>query len=213
MKWTTSFGMSVLLASAAWSPGALRGEGRSNRARTDVVLVARDADGGETWRARTEIRDGGSPSIVDEQVVLGPNGQLLHGFVQVAPARGAVVRRWYEPTIATVIVEEGGATARLATPNDVPWIYETIGPSGTPVVTPLGTWATYRAAANAPVVRVVGPASSRRVPSDQLLVATERGPVVVNGIVALELDPRFGATARDVTSSTPGDLTSRRDSL
>lgn len=219
MKWVAGFGVSVLAASVAWSGDVVHGaagpEGRSDRERAQVVLVARDARG-ETWRARTVVRGCGAPSTIDEQLVLGPDGRLLRGFVQVAAAQGAVSRRWYEPATATIIVEEDGAVVRRPTANDVPWIYETLGPCGVPVVTPLGAWATYRATAGAPVVRVVSTASSRRVPSDQILVATERGPLVVSGEAAAEVDARFGViatAASDVTSLTPADPKDPSDAL
>jgi len=212
--------MSLLAATVGWSADALHGaagvEGPGDRARAEVVLVARDASG-ETWRARTVVRGCGAPSTIDEQVVLGPDGRLLHGFVQVAAAQGAAVsRRWYDPAIATVIVEEDGSVVRLPTPNDVPWILETVGPCGAPVVTPLGAWATYRATAGAPVVRVVNAVSSRRVPADQVLVATERGPLVISGEAAVQVDARFGVIAAEgsaVTSRTPADPKDQPDAL
>lgn len=195
MKWMTGLGMSALLASAAWSSGAERGGAAPARRdagdHAEIVLVARDAEG-ETWRARTVATAGGTRSTIDEQVVLAPDGRLLRGFVQVAPAAGAMIRRWYEPAIATVVVEEDGEIVRYAAPNDVPWVYEPAAAGGAPIVTRLSAWATYRATAGAPVVRIVGAGASRRVPSDQLLVATERGPMVVIGDAAAVLDARFG---------------------
>lgn len=194
MKWMTRLGISVLLASAAWSSDAERGGPALARAggadRAEIVLVARD-EGGETWRARTVVTAGGTRSTIDEQVVLAPDGRLRHGFVQIAPAAGAVIRRWYEPAMATVIVEEDGVVARQAVPNDAPWIYEALAAGGAPIVTRLGAWATYRAASNVPIVRVVGAAASHRMPSDQLLVATERGPMLVTSDAAAALDARF----------------------
>ncbi len=209
MKWMTGLGVSALLASAAWPSEDERGgpalARRAAAERTEIMLVARDAEG-ETWRARTVVAAAGTRATIDEQMVFAPDGRLLHGFVQVAPAAGAVVRHWYEPALATVIVEEDGIVSRHAAPNDAPWIHEPIALAvgGAPIMTRLGAWATYRAASGAAVVRVVGPAASRRVLSDQLLVATERGPLVVTGDGTAALDARFGALSSEVTPGRSG---------
>ena len=194
MKWMTGLGMSALLASAAWSSGAEHGGSALARPagadHAEIVLVARGADG-ETWRARTVVTARGVRSTIDEQVVLAPDGRLLHGFVELATRGRAVTRRWYEPALAAVIVEEDGIVAREAVPDDAPWVVEPPTVGGAPALTMLGAWATYRATAGAPLVRVVGPGASHRVPSDQLVVATERGPLVVAGDAAASLDARF----------------------
>ena len=205
MRWMTGLGLSALLASAAWSSGPER-EGpvlarRGGADHAEIVLVARDADG-ETWRARTVVTAGGARTTIDEQVVLAPDGWLRHGFVRIAPSAGAMVRRWYEPAIATVIVEEDGVAVRYPTPDDAPWVHEPVTVAGVPIVTRLSAWSTYRAATGAPLVRVVGAAASQRIPSDQLLVATELGPRVVAGEAAVALDPRFGLLSGRV-SVTP----------
>jgi hypothetical protein len=197
MKWMTGLGMSALFASAAWTSGAEQAgpapAGRGGGDHAEIVLVARGADG-ETWRARTVVTARGVRSTIDEQVVLAPDGRLLHGFLQLAVPGRAVTRRWYEPALAAVIVEEDGVVARESVPDDAPWVVEPLTVGGAPALTRLGAWATYRATTaspattSAPLVRVVG---RGRVPSDQLVVATERGPLVVAGDAAAPLDARF----------------------
>jgi hypothetical protein len=160
-------------------------------------------DGGETVRGDTEIslRPGSTGRLhLTETATIDGGGQLLNARVVAAGARKTEMRFVLEPSAAMVhIMRDGVATVDWRVPADAPWLYRPgSSADGLLASTPVAGWIAARAVAAGPVVRVLEPElqESYLVPSDQVVIPTEKGSTVVLADDGIDTDGDFVTEVR-----------------
>jgi hypothetical protein len=164
--------------------GSFSAPGTAERGEHGVPIAC--DTGGEHCHASTLVQSGGRWLELTEDVTFDAAGLLVH-----AETRAGDLQVVYDRPASTVVVTAGGrSTVTRVAEGPRPWTYGAVECGGRGAVpTRLSTWVTYRAGRAAPAVRVLdaGRGASFVVPSDQLVVDTERGPVIVSGEEAVTL--------------------------
>jgi len=178
---------------AASPPGEVVVFASSEGARARVTRVA-SLDGGETLHGETELWLGATTRrCIIEDVRLDPRGRLLQADLSTAASCDAEpeVRAHLEPARGIVTTRAG--VQDPIPPSAAPWIYTPEALPGRAVTTPVAAWVALRAAASSPWLTLVQLERGRvwRVPSEQVVVPTERGTTVVLGHDGAEVGAGF----------------------
>jgi hypothetical protein len=160
------------------------------------VTRSRAADGSETLHGETDLTFGAhARRCIVEDVSLDARGQLTQADVAVGDSCAG-------PADASAHLDPAGGVVRVTTPAGVverrapsasPWVYTPEVLPDRALTTPIAAWVAARAAALSPTVTLVQLERRQvwRVPSDQVVVATELGSTVVLGDEGADVEGGF----------------------
>jgi hypothetical protein len=171
----------------------LYADGTDTKSRVERRILA---SGAEALHGETEFQSDGADLLLVEDARLDARGKLIKAEISLSKrcSGEAPQRITYEATEGVVRTLDSRGEKRWRAPADAPW---TIAPprdaAGRSLATPVSGWIAIRAAAAAPMLRVIdaGAATAYAVPSDQLAVATERGTTAVLGSAGVDAGPLF----------------------
>lgn len=185
MRNITSSWAGALVVLGSLTSNEAHGE-RSHPEEAAEVSLLGCSDAGEHWRGVTR-----SASLeLTEDVTLDAAGRLAHAETHALdPSTATDVRVFYDRATRSVVVASRGVTRLHVIEGEGAWVYDGVTTRGRTVPTRLAALVAYRASRQGSMVRVVDAAhgTSARVPTDQVLVETERGQVAVLGDTAFEL--------------------------
>ncbi len=179
MRTLTSSWIGALAMLGGLSSGEASGE-RGRAADVAEVSLLGCSEAGQRWRGFTRA---GSLTLT-EDVTLDAAGHLVRAETRALdPVTHTDVRTYYDRATSSVVVASGGVTRLHVIEGGGPWVYGAVTTHAGAIPTRLAALVLYRAGHDAAAVRLVYAArgTSVRVPTDQVLVETERGLVAVLG--------------------------------